>query len=157
MSVNPISSLWRTLIQKASIAVLNRQKLSPDAAAGRRGEEAAYWYLRRHGFVMVERNYRPKGLHGEIDLIGWEGDVLVFVEVKTRRAADIQTPDAAVDREKQEHVIAASREYRRHANLSSQPFRFDIVSIVAPEDAASSDVDLRHFRDAFREQAALRT
>lgn len=156
MSVNPISVLWRRLIQKASTAVLNRQTLSPDAAVGRRGEEAAYWYLRRRGFVMVERNYRPKGLHGEIDLIGWDGDELVFVEVKTRRAADVQTPDAAVDHEKREHVIAAAREYCHRANLGSQPFRFDIISIVAPEGGMAGDLDLRHFRDAFREQAVTR-
>jgi putative endonuclease len=154
MILHPISALWRAVIERASAAVLNRQNLTPDAASGRRGEEAAYWYLRRQGFVMVERNYRPKGLHGEIDLIGWDGDVLVFVEVKTRRASDLQTPDAAVDQEKQRHVAAAAHEYRRRSNAGSKPFRFDIVSIVAPEGAAIRDASLHHFRDAFREKAA---
>lgn len=157
MTAQPFGSIWRGLVQKASSAVLRRQKLSPDALAGRRGEEAAYWHLRRQGFVMVERNYRPKGLRGEIDLIGWEGDVLVFVEVKARRAAVVVTPEAAVDWDKQQNLIAAAGEYRRRANLLSKPFRFDIISIVAPNTEGGgesrADIKLQHFRDAFRDRA----
>jgi putative endonuclease len=51
---------------------------------GRRGEEDAYFYLRRRGYVMVARNFRTARHHGEIDLIGWDRDVLCFIEVKTR-------------------------------------------------------------------------
>ncbi len=51
---------------------------------GIRGETYAYWYLRRHGYVFVARNYTVAGLKGEIDLIGYDGPVLAFVEVKTR-------------------------------------------------------------------------
>jgi putative endonuclease len=51
---------------------------------GRRGEEAAYFFLRKLGYVMVARNYRTPRRRGEIDLIGWDDDVLCFVEVKTR-------------------------------------------------------------------------
>lgn len=131
--------------------MLRRQKLIPDALLGRQGEEAAYWYLRNQGFLMVERNYRPQGLRSEIDLIGWEGDVLVFVEVKTRRAAAIRTPEAAVDGEKERNVVAAARQYRRRANQFSKPFRFDIVSMVAGNAASSAGMEIHHFRDAFRE------
>jgi len=52
---------------------------------GRRGEEDAYFYLRRRGYVMVARNYRTARHHGEIDLIGWDKDVLCFIEVKSAR------------------------------------------------------------------------
>ncbi|HTN73002.1 MAG TPA: YraN family protein, partial [Methylomirabilota bacterium] len=65
---------------------------------GRRGEEDAYFELRRHGYVLVARNFRSARCHGEIDLIGWEGDVLCFIEVKTRRSRDVKTAEAAVDR-----------------------------------------------------------
>ena len=139
------------MMQGASGAVLRRQALSPEARLGRQGEEAAYWHLRRHGFVMVERNYRPEGMHGEVDLIGWDAGTLVFVEVKTRRADEILLPEAAVDREKQRHVAAAAREYRRRAKQSSKPFRFDIVSVLISSRASPSEIQIQHFRDAFRE------
>ncbi len=51
---------------------------------GRRGEEAAYFFLRKRGYVMVARNYRSARRRGEVDLIGWDRDVLCFIEVKTR-------------------------------------------------------------------------
>src|SRR5208282_3517134 len=51
---------------------------------GVRGETYAYWYLRRHGYVLVARNYTSPGLKGEIDMVGYDGPVLAFVEVKTR-------------------------------------------------------------------------
>jgi putative endonuclease len=149
-------SFWKRLVRAASRAVLARQKLSPELLLGRQGEEEAYWYLRDQGLVMIERNYRPEGLRAEIDLIGWEGDVLVFVEVKTRRRADVRMPEAAVDREKQQNMSKAAYEYRRRANLVSQPFRFDIVSIVPANGKSLGDprkeFELEHFRDAFRNQ-----
>ena len=43
---------------------------------GRRGEEAAYFYLRRHGYTIVARNWRSSGRRGELDLVGWESDIL---------------------------------------------------------------------------------
>ena len=47
-----------------------------------KGETFAYWYLRRNGYVMVARNYTAQPMKGEIDLVGWDGAVLAFVEVK---------------------------------------------------------------------------
>jgi Holliday junction resolvase-like predicted endonuclease len=59
---------------------------------GRRGEEAAYFYLRTLGYVMVARNYRSPRRHGEIDIIGWHKNVLCFIEVKTRTTRDVNLP-----------------------------------------------------------------
>jgi putative endonuclease len=67
---------------------------------GKRGEEDAYFYLRRRGYVMVARNFRTVRQHGEIDLIGWDKDVLCFIEVKTRTTHDVKPATAAVDRKK---------------------------------------------------------
>ena len=130
--------------------MLRRQHLTPTALLGREGEEAAYWHLRARGFVMVERNYRPQGLRGEIDLIGWEGDILVFIEVKTRRTIGRLMPETAVDLEKERNVVAAAGEYRRRTNQVSKPFRFDIVSIVTGGAVSPPDASVEHFRDAFR-------
>ena len=154
---NPITRAWRSLVRRASGKLIERQMLSPEARLGRNGEEAAYWHLRDQGFTMVEKNYRPDGLRGEIDLIGWDGDVLVFVEVKTRRSAGVMTPEAAVDRDKQRNMIAAAQQYRRHANLLGSPYRFDVFSVTVQSNEtarASSKMKLEHFRDAFRDRAA---
>lgn len=135
------------MVRAASGAVLQRQDLASEALLGRQGEDAAYWHLRERGVIIVERNYRPEGLHGEIDLIGWEGDTLVFVEVKTRGPSPYRLPEAAVDREKERNLIAAARQYRRKAKRLSSPFRFDIVSVVT----SPAGPQIQHFRDAFRE------
>lgn len=141
-----MAGLWQSMVQRASQAVLRRQALTEEARTGRQGEELAYWHLRQRGFTMVDRNYHPEGLRGEIDLIGWEGDTLVFVEVKTRQAGAVRAPEAAVDREKQARVMAAARQYRRQARCAAAPYRFDVVSVELSEGGAK----VEHFRDAFR-------
>lgn len=137
------------MLRAASGKVLLRQTLTPEARLGRQGEEAAYWHLREQGFIIVERNYRTDGLRGEIDLIGWEGETLVFVEVKTRASDEILAPEAAVDHAKQRHLAAVAHAYRRQARRLSCPSRFDIVSVVA----SPNGFQIAHYRDAFREAA----
>lgn len=77
---------------------------------GRRGEEEAYFRLRKLGYMMVARNYRSPRRRGEIDLIGWDGDVLCFVEVKTRTTRDVKPAEAAVDHDKQYELRGVARE-----------------------------------------------
>ena len=67
---------------------------------GRRGEEEAYFYLRHMGYVMIARNYRSPRCRSELDLVGWDGQMLCFIEVKTRTTRDIQPAEVAVDPEK---------------------------------------------------------
>lgn len=146
--MKPATRIWQGVLRRMSRAVLSRERnLTPSARLGREGEEAAYWHLRAKGFIMVERNYRARGSHKEIDLIGWEGDTLVFVEVKTRSSETLLEPETAVDREKERLLIAAAREYRRQARRLSAPIRFDIVSVLA----SPGEPKVEHFRDAFRE------
>jgi hypothetical protein len=66
---------------------------------GMQGETFAYWYLRRNGYVIVARNYTAPPMKGEIDLVGWDGAVLAFVEVKTRTPAEtpLGRPEDAVN------------------------------------------------------------
>src|SRR5213080_1118767 len=80
---------------------------------GRRGEEDAYFYLRDRGYVMIARNYRTARHHGELDLIGWDKDVLCFIEVKTRTTRDVKPAAAAVDRKKRRDIKTVSRDYLR--------------------------------------------
>lgn len=145
--MNPAMHLWHNVLRRMSQAVFDRERgLTPAARLGRQGEEAAYWYLRRKGFTMVGRNYRARGSHKEIDLIGWDGDTLVFVEVKARNPETPVAPEVAVDREKERLLIAAAREYRRQTGRLSAPIRFDIVSVLA----SPGGMKLEHFPDAFR-------
>ena len=102
---------------------------------GRRGEEDVYFYLRRLGYVIVARNYRSHRRRGEIDLIGWDKDVLCFVEVKTRTSRDVKPAEAAVDRAKRHEMSRMAREYLRHLPPSCQ-WRFDIVSVYYEERQA---------------------
>ncbi|HTA25440.1 MAG TPA: YraN family protein [Terriglobales bacterium] len=113
---------------------------------GRRGEEDVYFFLRRRGYVVVARNFRSPNRRGEIDLIGWDEDVLCFIEVKTRTAHDMKPAEAAVDREKQRNLILVAREYLRHMAPSCQ-WRFDVVSVYY--EGQSRQPQFEVFRSAF--------
>ena len=119
---------------------------APHLATGRRGEEEAYFHLRRLGYVMVARNYRSPRHHGEVDLIGWDGDVLCFVEVKTRTTRAVMPAEAAVDVEKQRDLEHVAREYLRRV-AGSPAVRFDVVSVYLEEAAGAPEVTL--FKNAF--------
>jgi putative endonuclease len=113
---------------------------------GRRGEEDTYFYLRGLGYVMVGRNFRSPHHRGEIDLIGWDKDVLCFIEVKTRTTRDVKPAEAAVDREKQRAISAVVRDYLRHLASSCQ-WRFDVVSVYYEEHSSRPTFEL--FKNAF--------
>jgi len=97
---------------------------------GRLGEDLAHRYLRRRGCTIVARRYRPPSGGGEVDLVAWQSETLVFVEVKTRATAEFGTPDRAVDTEKERYLRRAGRDYARRAGADWSRVRFDIVSIV---------------------------
>ncbi len=86
---------WLTHVTIRFLDWLAERMLSPDGTSGhqrtgRRGEEDAYFYLRHLGYIMVARNFRSPRRRGEIDLIGWDNDVLCFIEVKTRTTRDVK-------------------------------------------------------------------
>lgn len=112
---------------------LGERLLSPDTRPehqriGRRGEEDAYFYLRKQGYVMVSRNFRSPRHPGEIDLIAWDRDVLCFIEVKTRTSHDVKPAEAAVDREKIRDVALVARDYLRELGGTPE-WRLDVVSV----------------------------
>ncbi len=97
------------------------------------------------GYTIVARNFRTPRCRGEIDLIGWDGDVLCFIEVKTRTSHDVKTPEAAVDRHKRRELAEVAREYRRRLPPSCQ-WRIDIVSVYY--DRSRSRPQIEVFRNA---------
>lgn len=100
---------------------------------GVRGETYAYWYLRRNGYIMITRNYVVRGIKGEIDLVGYDGETLAFVEVKTRTSPrdEFGSPEDAVTVEKQRHLSRMARQFLREYHRVGAPFRFDVLAIEA--------------------------
>jgi putative endonuclease len=107
-----------------------RRKWTPTLALGRRGEDLAHRYLRKRGFVIVARNYRLASGDAEADLIAWEGEILVFVEVKSRETADFGPPERAIGEEKRTHLLRIAREYSRKTGTEWDRIRFDVASVV---------------------------
>ena len=116
--------------------ILPPEEIAAHHRTGRRGEEAAYFHLRKLGYTMVARNFRSPRCRGEIDLIGWEADTLCFVEVKTRTTRDVKPGEAAVNQHKRRQVAAVVRDYLRRFPPSCQ-WRFDVVSVYYQESKAS--------------------
>jgi len=96
---------------------------------GRKGEELARRFLEKNGFVVLEQNYRTRS--GEIDLIVWDGETLVFVEVKTRSSRQYGHPFEAVTARKRAQLTKVAQEYLSRNSLYDQPARFDVVSVLA--------------------------
>jgi putative endonuclease len=109
---------------------------------GRRSEIQAINHLRSLGYRIVTSGYRVKG--GEVDVIAWDGDVLVFVEVKARRNAE--PPEDAVNFQKQQRIIRAARAFMSKHCLTDAPYRFDILAVTA---VPGSRAQCRLLRDAF--------
>lgn len=93
------------------------------------GEEVAAEFLRKKGLKILARNYTAKGVKGDLDVIAWEGQTLVFVEVKTRQEDAVRTAESAVDWHKRRTLIRLARAYRRKLRLGSARWRYDVVSV----------------------------
>jgi len=100
---------------------------------GVRGETYAYWFLRRNGYVMIARNFTSRGLKGEIDLVGYDGETLAFVEVKTRTSprGEFGSAEDAVTTGKQGHLSHMARQFVHEYRAGDAPFRFDVLAIEA--------------------------
>jgi putative endonuclease len=102
-------------------------------AVGLRGERVALLELRRQGYTVVARRWKSATLRGDVDLIGWDGQWLCFVEVKTRRGRDAMDPaEAAVDEDKRGMLRRLARAYVKgfpETLRREVPVRFDVVSV----------------------------
>lgn len=110
---------------------------------GKKGEDLAAAYLTETGYRIIERNYRC--VFGEIDIVAWEGETLVFAEVKSRRTEAYGAPELAVGREKQNKISKIALNYLSEKHLRRLPARFDVVAVkLLP---AGTRIEL--IRDAF--------
>lgn len=122
-------------------------------SAGVRGETYAYWYLRRQGYVFVAKNYTPRGIKGELDLIGYDGKTLAFVEVRTRTVKEDATalPELSVTRDKQRVVVRTAQRFLAERHVEECPLRFDAVAI---DNHPGKPPVVRLHKDAFSPQLA---
>ena len=107
---------------------------APPLATGERGELAAYFFLRRQGFTVVAQRWNDGPLPGDLDIVAWQsteqGDVLCFIEVKTRTSRDVATASAAVDHNKRKILRRLAGQYLRQLPGSERPeSRFDVVTV----------------------------
>ena len=112
------------------------------------GERIAAEYLEAQGYHLLEHRYRFG--HKEIDLIARKGDLVIFVEVKSRRSDSFGPANLSITVKKQRNLIAAAEAYLLEKGLieGEERFRFDAILLHPP--GSDGDVRLEHITDAFR-------
>ena len=115
---------------------------------GERGEKLAAAHLRKQGYKILVRRYRPKSRRGDIDIVAREKDVLVFVEVKTRGSEEFGRPVEAVNEQKRRHLRRAALDYLRRLGNPKLYLRFDVVEVVLEENGKTAK-EIRLVRNVF--------
>jgi putative endonuclease len=125
-----------------------KSALPPHLLTGERGEDAAFFHLRERGYTVVARRWRSERLASDLDLVAWDGETLVFFEVKTRTARDLSPAEAEVDRHKQRQLRRMAGAYLRQLperHRDNVPLRFDVLAVYLQ----ASGTEFEHFRNAF--------
>lgn len=120
---------------------------SPPAAEhlafGAWGEDAASEFLRKQGMKVLARNFKCSGVKGDLDIIAWDQETLVFVEVKTRKSSNVRVAEASVNWQKRRTLIRLARAYRTRQRKIGLRWRYDVVSVYPDR--------IQHFPNAFKE------
>jgi putative endonuclease len=119
--------------------------------SGMRGETFAYWYLRRHGYVIIARNFQVPGMHGELDIVGYDGGILAFVEVKLRAYRDeserkLGLPEDAITPAKKRNLVRMAKNFLATWRIRETQCRFDVLAIESQSNQAPR---VRLHKDAF--------
>lgn len=92
--------------------------------SGKMGEDLVCVFLAEKGYTILERNFHSRW--GEVDVIAKDGDVVVFVEVKTRKNADYGRPCEYVTPSKMKKLIKTAFIY---LNGEECEMRFDVAEV----------------------------
>lgn len=147
---------------KKALAKKRQRPAAAHLALGERGERAALRFLkRREGYQIVATNFRVplgRGLTGhkltaEIDIIAYDGDQLVFIEVKTRASDEFIAPERAVDLRKQRQIARAARRYRQLMKVTDETYRYDVVTVIARDGGDRVEVLRNYFDDSIFSRA----
>jgi putative endonuclease len=129
----------------------------PHLELGSYGEAEALDYLKRvERYNIVAINYRiplGRGASGrkivaEIDIIAYDGDTLVFVEVKTRTSEEFVPAQTAVDLQKQRQIARAAHRYRHVMKVLDEPYRYDVVTVIRGPEGNRVDLFRGYFDDS---------
>jgi len=114
---------------------------------GYAGEDTAFFYLRRKGYTVVARRWSSGDVPGDVDMIAWQGDLLCFIEVKTRTAHDMTPAESAVGSHKRAVLRRLARRYVRQLPQPLPPeVRFDVISVYL---LTGQKPEVTHFEAAF--------
>jgi putative endonuclease len=112
---------------------------------GNIGERAARVYLESIGYKIIDMNYSTK--FGEIDIVAYDGTILAFIEVKSRRSTRYGSPGEAVDRNKQKKLIRTALAYIAKNKTFYSQIRFDVVEVIIGDKEVKQ---IRLIKDAFQ-------
>jgi len=140
--------------QSRNAAAPRDEKFQRKEKARRRGllgETYGYWYLRRQGYVFIAKNYMPQGIEGELDLVGYDGETIAFVEIRTRTVReDISgLPELSVSYAKQSVLVRTAQRFLADRHLHDCPTRFDVLAI---DNIPGRPPEVRLHKDAFSPQ-----
>lgn len=110
---------------------------------GAYGEQVAVAYLRQKGYTVTATNWRCK--HGELDIVAQAGEMLVFVEVKTRRASDPSQAFLSLTPHKRQRLIASAYSYIDDQRYDNPSWRIDVIGVALP---TSGQPVIEHVEDA---------
>lgn len=136
-----VELLFRNVAEKPYICA----EMAAHNELGKWGEAEAAEYLRRHGYVIRDTDWRFGKRDLDIVAVTEDAQCLVFVEVKTRKSDKVQTPVQAVTRQKIRNLAIAANAYVKTVAGDFQ-LRFDIISIVGSKDKVEA---IEHIEDAF--------
>lgn len=112
---------------------------------GTRSERAAEKHLKQLGYRILGRNVHFR--NGELDLIARQGEVIVFVEVRSTEGSDITIPALSVDHIKQRKLTELAMTWLQKHGLLGRTSRFDVLAVSWPGDCKRPVIE--HFVDAF--------
>ena len=146
------------MIQSIRSKLMGRRRIevAPHLRLGELGERMALNYLTKSlGYKLVAKNFRVplgRGLRGqkltaEIDVIAYDEDTLVFIEVKTRTSDEFVQPERAVDLRKQRQIARAARRYRQLMKVYDEPYRYDVLTILQSSEFHEVELLRGYFDD----------
>ncbi len=112
---------------------------------GKWGETEARRYLETKAYVLIERNFRVP--EGEIDLVMQDGDIVVFIEVKTRTSDRFGAPEESVSAAKRKRLLRAAWAFLQERERVDASWRIDVVAIEASPNWTIQRLD--HYQSAF--------
>jgi putative endonuclease len=128
----------------------------PHLELGKRGEIAALSYLKEKlGYrivatnftVLLGRSLSGKKITGEIDIIAYDQETLVFIEVKARSSGEMAAPEAAVGLKKQRQIARAARRYRHLMRVAHEQYRYDVITVLTGESGLDIQLMQGYFDD----------